>query len=87
MIDNKERHIQILESRLRDLDASESISVSAAEAYASLKDLLHSSDNLAILRRTLGDIQTGVVDTFNLRKHYTDPTSTAIFTQIEADHY
>jgi protease I len=85
MIENKQRHIQMLESRLKDLDASESISASAADAYATLKDLLHSSDDMAILRRTLGDIQTGVVDTYNLRKHYTDPTSTAIFTEIEAD--
>ena len=85
MIDNKECHIQMLESRLHDLDASESISASAAEAYASLRELLDSSDDVVILRRTLGDIQTGVVDTFNLHKQYTDPTSTAIFTQIEAD--
>lgn len=85
MIQNKQRHIQILESRLHDLEASESISASAADAYATLQDWLHSSDDLVILRRALGDIQTGVVDTYNLRKHYTDPTSTAIFTEIEAN--
>lgn len=82
---NKERHILLLENRLKQLDASESISASAADIYASLKDLLHSSDDLSILRRALGDIQTGIVDTFNLRKQYTDPVSTAIFTEIEAD--
>lgn len=85
MIDNKQNHIQMIESRLQDLGASESISASAADTYATLKDLLHSNDNLALLRHALGDIQTGVVDVFNLRKQYTDPTSTAIFTQIEAD--
>jgi len=85
MIENKQRHIQMLEQRLKDLDGSESIPTSAAEVYASLQDWLHSSDNMAILRRTLGDIQTGVVDSYNLRKQYTDPTSTAIFTEIEAD--
>ncbi|MFB8789703.1 MAG: hypothetical protein U7123_12810 [Potamolinea sp.] len=74
-----------MESRLHELEAKESISASTADAYATLKDFLHSTDDLSILRRTLGDIQTGVVDTFNLRKQYTDPTSTAIFTEIEAD--
>ncbi|MGC1393832.1 MAG: DJ-1/PfpI/YhbO family deglycase/protease [Coleofasciculaceae cyanobacterium] len=85
MLANKQHHIQMLENRLQELDASESISASAADIYASLKDLLHSSDNLSILRRALGDIQTGVVDIFNLRKQYTDPTSTAIFTLIETN--
>ncbi|HEY9634098.1 MAG TPA: DJ-1/PfpI/YhbO family deglycase/protease [Coleofasciculaceae cyanobacterium] len=85
MSENKQRHIQILESRLRDFDASESLPASGADAYASLQAWLQSSDDIAILRRTLGDIQTGVVDAYNLRKQYTDPTSTAIFTEIEAD--
>jgi protease I len=75
----------ILENRLKQLDASESIPASAADAYASLQDWLHSNDDMAILRRALGDIQTGVVDSYNLRKQYTDPVSTAIFTEIEAD--
>lgn len=85
MLANKQHHIQLLEKRLQELDASESISASAADIYASLKDLLNSSDNLSILRRALGDLQTGVVDIFNLRKQYTDPTSTAIFTLIETN--
>lgn len=84
-IENKQHHIQILESRLKELNASESISASGADAYASLQAWLQSSDDMAILRRTLSDIQTGVVDAYNLRKQYTDPTSTALFTQIEAD--
>jgi len=85
LISNKQRHIQLLESRLQELDASESLSASTADAYATLKDLLHSSDDVSILRRALGDTQTGVVDTFNLRKQYTDPASAAIFTEIEKD--
>jgi protease I len=85
IVENKERHLILLENRLKELDASESISASAADLYASLKDLLHSSNDLSILRHALGDIQTGVVDTFNLRKQYTDPVSTAIFTEIEKD--
>jgi protease I len=85
MIENKQHHIQILENRFNELEAKESISAATADAYATLKDFLHSTDDLSILRRTLGDIQTGVVDIFNLRKQYTDPISTAIFTEIEAD--
>ena len=85
MIENKQHHIQMLESRLKELDASESLSASGADAYASLQAWLQSSDDMTILRRTLGDIQTGVVDAYNLRKQYTDPTSTEIFTEIEAN--
>lgn len=85
MLENKQSHIQLLESRLEELEAKDSIFASTAEAYATLKDFLHSTDNLSILRRALGDIQTGVVDICNLRKKYTDPTSTAIFTEIGAD--
>ncbi|MEW6491339.1 MAG: DJ-1/PfpI/YhbO family deglycase/protease [Cyanobacteriota bacterium] len=85
MIENKHYHIQILEKRLNELDVSESIPASAADIYASFQDVFHSGDDMEILRRTLGDIQTGVVDSYNLRQHYTDPISTAIFTEIEAD--
>jgi protease I len=38
-----------------------------------------------LLRSTLGDLQTGVVDINNLRIKFTDPVSTALLTEIESD--
>lgn len=85
IIENKQHHILILENRLKDLQAFESIPEVATDAYAALQNWLQPNDSLSILRHALGDIQTGVVDAYNLRKQFTDPTSTALFTQIETD--
>lgn len=85
LLQNKQHYLQPLESRLQELDDSESLSVTVAHAYATLKALLHSTDELSILRHALGDIQTGVVNIFNLQKHSTEQASAAIFTEIESN--
>lgn len=85
MIENKQQHIQLVETRLDAIDSSPSLPESAVDAYATLKTWLQSSDDLAILRRVLGDIQTGVVDTYNLRNQFTDPQTTLLLDQIEAE--
>lgn len=85
MIANKQLHIQKLEARLGAMDEKPSLAANAADTYAKLKTSLQTSDNMEILRRTLGDIQTGVVDSYNLRTKFTDPVATAIFTEIETD--
>ena len=85
LLQNKQHYLQLLESRLQELDDSESLSATAADAYATLKNLLHSTDDLSILRHALGDIQTGVVNIFNLQKQYTETASAAIFTEIESN--
>lgn len=85
LLQNKQHYLQPLESRLQELDDSESLSVTVAHAYATLKALLHSTDELSILRHALGDIQTGFVNIFNLQKHSTEPASAAIFTEIEGN--
>ena len=46
---------------------------------------MQSSDDLSILRRALGDMQTGVVDTNNLLNSLTDPTTAAIFERMEEE--
>lgn len=83
--ETKQRHAQLLEERLRNLGAAISLPAAAAGAYGSLISLFQPSDEMEILRRALGDIQTGVVDSFHLRVMHTDFASAAIFSEIEQD--
>lgn len=85
MIANKEHHIQMLERRLHELGENPSLPAKAADTIAKLKTALQGSDDMAMMRRALGDIQTGVVDTYNLLLMLTDPVSVRLLTEIEAD--
>lgn len=80
----KQHHIQLLEERLAAFGESPSLSTTFAEGLAEVNSWLSDSDDLTLLRHALGDIQIGVVDSYKLRKQFTDPISTAIFTQIES---
>lgn len=86
----KERHVEMLEARLLD-GFNERVSWQAvgSEAYAILQSWLQSSEELSIWRRAIGDIQTGVVDTYHLCGQLTDLLTVAILAQIERDlaHY
>ena len=82
--ENKQRHIQVLEQRLEVLGEKPSLQAAASGLYADLKNWFQSNQSdVAILRRALGDLQTGVVDTFNLRNMLTDPATVAIFDEME----
>ena len=83
--EEKERHISLLESRLAELGEKESFQAAGSGAWATLKSWLQSSDDLSVLRRALGDLQTGVVDAYNLRNSLTDPATAGLFDQIEID--
>jgi protease I len=83
--ETKQAHIQKLEARLSALDEKESFQAAGSGAWATLKSWLQSNDDLAILRRALGDLQTGVVDANNLRNSLTDPATAAILDEIEID--
>jgi len=85
MIQNKQHHIIALESRLHDFGEKPSIPAQIADKYAKLKASVQGTDELFLLRSTLGDLQTGVVDINHLRAKFTDPVSTAIFTEIQSD--
>lgn len=85
MIQNKHHHIQLLESRLDALGEKPSLPAQAADTLAKLQTSLQGSDEMAMLRRALGDIQTGVVDSWQLRNKLTDPVSVALFSQIEGN--
>jgi protease I len=85
IVTNKQQHIQQLEARLAVLGEKPSLSANAADKYAKVKTAFQGSDENALLRRALGDIQTGVVDAHNLFVQFTDPVTTALFKQIEQD--
>ncbi len=82
----KQNHVQSLETRLYDA-FNERVTWQAvgSETYAALNSLLQSSDEMSILRRALGDIQTGVIDTYHLCHQLTDPLTVAIFDEIKED--
>ncbi|BAZ41681.1 PfpI family intracellular peptidase [Calothrix sp. NIES-4101] len=85
IIGNKERHIQSLEMRLNQLGEKPSLTANIANQYAKVKAALTGSDDIFQLRSALGDIQTGIGDVGNLMAAFTDPITTAIFTDIHKD--
>jgi len=86
IIANKRNHIQQLAARLALLGERESLQAQASGAYATIKNLLQTrTDNIGVLRQALSDLQNGVVDTYQLCNKYTDPTTTAIFDEMEVD--
>lgn len=85
MSQNKIRHIQKLEARLAELGEQPSLTAKAADKYAKVKTALQGSDDIDLIRRALGDIQTGIVDTYALYAQFTDPVSTGLFREILRD--
>lgn len=79
----KQNHIQRLESRLAAFNEKVSWQAIGSEVYASLQSLLQSSNEVDILRRAIGDLQTGVVDTYHLCGQLTDPKTVSIIADIE----
>ncbi|HEX8071098.1 MAG TPA: DJ-1/PfpI/YhbO family deglycase/protease [Pyrinomonadaceae bacterium] len=82
---SKARHVARLEARLGALGGKEDMQAAGSGAWATLKSWFQSSDDMALLRRALGDLQTGVVDAFNLSIKFTDPATCAIFDEIEIE--
>jgi protease I len=85
MINNKQRHIQKLETYLHRLHEQPSFAANIANQYAKVKSALTGSDDIYQLRCALGDVQTGIGDISNLSTMYTDPVATAIFKEIHND--
>ncbi len=82
----KQNHVELLETRLEDaFDERVTWQAVGSEVYGALHSWLQSSDELSILRRALGDIQTGVIDTYHLCQQLTDPITVAIFDEIKRD--
>ena len=75
----------MLETRLSALGGKEDFQAGGSGAWATLKSWLQSSDDTALLQRAMGDLQTGVVDAYNLTNKFTDPLTAAVFDRIEID--
>jgi protease I len=81
---HKQQHIDMLEARLRVLEESPSLTATASNLYADIKAFFQQNQvDVDVLRRALGDLQTGIVDTYNLRNKLTDPATVEIFDQME----
>ena len=82
----KHQHVQLLEQRLAAFNEQPSWQTIGSEAYATLQGWLQSNeDEMAILRRAIGDVQTGVVDAYRLCTQLTDPITVEIMEQIESN--
>ncbi|MDX2215610.1 MAG: DJ-1/PfpI/YhbO family deglycase/protease [Oculatellaceae cyanobacterium bins.114] len=82
----KIQHIERLEQRLAVLGEKPSFQANTSGAYADLKTWLQSiSSDINVLQRALGELQTGVVDVYNLRNKLTDPTTVEIFDQMDVE--
>ena len=82
----KERNIESLKQRLAVIGEKESLQASASSIYAGLKSWVQSiNTDVEVLQRALGELQTGVVDTYNLRNMLTDPTTAELFDQMEVE--
>ncbi|HTL87942.1 MAG TPA: DJ-1/PfpI/YhbO family deglycase/protease [Leptolyngbya sp.] len=83
-LQHKHQHIQQLEARLELFGEKPSLPSALSNLYAGVKSFFQTEQSdLEVLRRALGDIQTGVVDTYNLRNLLTDPTTVEILDQME----
>lgn len=83
IIATKRQNIQQLEQRLKSFNEEVSWQALGSEAVATLQGWLQSSNDLDILRRALGDIQTGVVDAYHLSIQLTDPSTVSVLSQVE----
>ena len=80
----KQNHLKLLETRLENaFEERVTWQALGSEVYGALHSWLQSSDELLILRRALGDIQTGVIDTYHLCQQLTDPITVSIFDEIK----
>jgi deglycase len=81
----KAQHLSSLESRLAALGGELDFQAAGSGAWATLKSWIKGSDDISLLRRAMGDLQTGVVDAFNLTNQFTDPLTAALFDEIEVE--
>lgn len=82
VITAKENHIERLEVRLRQLDETITWQAIGSEAFATLQGWLQSTDETEILRRALGDLQTGLVDATRFSAQLTDPVTSDMLDRI-----
>lgn len=82
----KKRNEELLEARLQAFDESVTWQSVGGDAFAALQSWLQSNDDdMAIVRRALGDLQTGVVDAYHIGIQLTDPATATLFDEIESN--
>ncbi|MGF1497017.1 MAG: type 1 glutamine amidotransferase domain-containing protein [Elainellaceae cyanobacterium] len=79
----KNTNMMLLETRLNAFDEKVTWQNLGSDAYATLQNWLQSSDDLSIMRRTLGDLQTGIIDAMHFSSQLTDPITADVFQQVE----
>lgn len=78
----KEGHIEQLEIRMRQLGERVSWQAIGSEALATLQNWLQSNDETELMRRALGDLQTGAIDANRFAGQLTDPQTCEILDRI-----
>lgn len=82
----KKRNEELIEARLSAFGESVSWQSVGGDAFAALQSWLQSNDDdMAIVRRALGDLQTGVVDSYHISIQLTDPVTANLFDEIESN--
>lgn len=82
VVATKYRHIELLENRLQDFGETITWQAIGSEPFAALQSWLQSSEDESLMRRALGDLQTGAVDAMHLSTWLTDPQTTELLKQI-----
>jgi len=82
VIATKQRHVELLENRLQEMGETVTWQAMGSEPFAALQSWLQSSDDESLLRRAIGDLQTGAVDALRLSIKLTDPQTTELLKQL-----
>lgn len=86
IIESKRDHANLLEKRLHEaFNETVSWQVMGGETLAALQGSLQKSDDIDIMRKTLGDLQTGIIDAYRLCNQLSDPTTVEILDKVEDD--
>ncbi len=84
-IATKERNALVIESRLTDFNEPATWQTWSSETFATLQSWLQANDDDGVLmRRALGDLQTGIKGSHQLCVGVTDPRTGELLNQIEA---
>jgi len=78
----KANHIELLERRLRGLKGGITWQAIRKDAFTPLQDYRQPGDVVAILRRSLADLQTGAIDANQFASQLTDPVTVKLLEQI-----
>jgi len=78
----KANHIELLERRLRGLKGAVTWQALRQDAFTPLQDYRQPGDAKTLLRRSLGDLQTGALDANQFASQLTDPITVQLLEQI-----